>query len=305
MKTLNFYSLALVLCEGKFSCPKMAKTLGLVSHDKLTRILMRGCFDPCSDLNMLPKGGYLIYDDTVIAKPFGNNIEGVGFYYDSAEGKSIRGLPLILIIYVYQQQVFILDVIIPGGGKTKNDIIRQCLKEYKEQGLKPYRVLFDNWYAAQDSVNLLNDLNWVYISRCKKNRILNGEGVQKHKYYGAKAIQGKLKGVYHPVQVVRDGKRYLMTNAKAPTCTVALSKQYSYRWIIETIFRDLKNLFHLEECSSRSLDGQFHHILACLEAYLFIKKANPDKTTESACHEVIEDFRRKKYRQEPFQLMAA
>jgi hypothetical protein len=57
---------------------------------------------------------------------------------------------------------------------------------------------------------------------------------------------------------------------------------YRKRWIIETIFRDLKTNLHLQECSSRSLKAQINHIQVCMDAFLFLKNKYPDKSIESA-----------------------
>jgi len=69
-----------------------------------------------------------------------------------------------------------------------------------------------------------------------------------------------------------------MTNLKSNIKSHSGWKIYQKRWIIETIFRDLKSNLHLEQCSSRSLKAQTNHIYACMETFLFLKNKYPDKS---------------------------
>ncbi len=55
-----------------------------------------------------------------------------------------------------------------------------------------------------------------------------------------------------------------MTNLDRNIKSLSGWKIYRKRWIIETVFRDLKSNLHLEECSSRSLKAQINHIKACM-----------------------------------------
>lgn len=291
MNNLSPYTIALLLNEGKFSCVKASKSLGIKSHDSLTRMLCKDWgLGPVSDWSTLPPDGEVIADCTTIAKPHGPNIDNVVWTYDSSEERSVLGYSVIVVLWVVKSTVYVLDVIIPGGEK-KNELFRQCLREIKEAGLNPSKILFDNGYAAQDTLNLIHRLGWVYVTRMKCNRTFNGRRVDKHDFYGAKGRCGQLKGVHHRVQVVKDGDRYLATNEMIPHNTASLKRLYGNRWVIETVFRDLKDVLHLEKCSCRKLDAQFNHILACLEAYLYLRHAFPDKSVEAAHQEFLSQHR--------------
>jgi hypothetical protein len=88
MERVNAYSLALILNEGSFSCFKASQLLGFVSHDQLTRQLSQEWMpSPVADWARLPKKGVLVIDDTVIAKPHSEKIDGVKWQYASSQDK--------------------------------------------------------------------------------------------------------------------------------------------------------------------------------------------------------------------------
>lgn len=306
MKNILSYSLALLSQLGHFSCVKAGEDLYCVSHDQINRCLHKGRFQAFADLGSLPPGGDIIVDDTIIAKSYSKNIEGVGYFYSSKDKKSLPGLNCVLILWVVGKEVFVLDVIIKEkGAETKNELVQESFLRLYELGLKPSMVLFDVWYACCTTLNLLNEWGWQYLSQVRGNRLLDGFGVKKHKFYGAKSRYGYLKGVHHKVQVIKNGDRYFVTNSMTPLNSVTARILYTKRWVIETVFRGLKDELHLEECSARSLDAQFNHILACFEAYFFLKKQFPGYSLEKAHREFFRLLHGNKANQERFLAMAA
>lgn len=296
MKLHYAYRLALLSSEGKFSCQKSAKNLENTSHDKLTRFLSDNTEKEEIDIKSLPKGGSLIYDDTSISKTHSKNIEGVRYVWNSSINKAVRGYTLIKIIYIYGNKIYNLaDIIWQKERGTKNEIIREKLKEFKQAGLEPAIVLFDCWYNACKSLNLLNDLEWKYLTLCKSNKIFEKKQVQTFLFFGGKSLYGKARGIYHQVQIVKHCNRYIMTNLNKPIMSHTGWLIYKKRWIIETIFRDLKSNLHLQECHSRTLDAQSNHIKACMDAYLFLKDKYPNKSIESAHNHFLLEFRMRKF----------
>lgn len=334
MHNVNSYRLALLSQEGKFSCVKAAKSLPLVSHDFLTRLLIKSDLKCRIDFKKLPKNGDLIFDDTVIPKKYSKLIENCSYVYSSSDEKVVFGLCFILVIYVYKGKTYILDVIMwEKGGPTKNELIRDCLKTLKENGLSPNLVLFDKWYNAYETLNLINSFHWHYVTLCNGNRLFKTEDIEEykeakkakilantnkkkknknpkpsienHKFLGAKGKFGKLNKVNYQVQIIKHNGRYVLTNIKNPLNSVKAWKLYRRRWLIETIFHDLKGFLHLNQCSSRSIKAQINHIIYCLEAYLYLRENYPDKSIESAHQEFLQDFRRLKPQQIETYLKAA
>jgi IS4 transposase len=96
-----------------------------------------------------------------------------------------------------------------------------------------------------------------------------------------------------------------VTNDLQPLFSRSAAKLYKERWVIETVFRDLKKVLNLEKCSSRSLRAQENHIKACLLAYRFLKTYYPDQSVESAQQQFIANHDRDKFKQQLIQLLAA
>jgi hypothetical protein len=166
---------------------------------------------PVADWNNLPRQGTLVIDDTLIAKPHSKAIEGVKWQFDSSKGKALPGINLLLAVWTVGEETHILDVILPNEN-NRNDLVQELLKRMKDAGFEPNEVLFDSWYAASKTLNLIHSLGWTYVSRIRSNRLFNKEPVDSHAFYGAQGITGKLKGVYQQVQIVKDGDKYLLTN---------------------------------------------------------------------------------------------
>jgi hypothetical protein len=83
MERMSRITLAILLTEGNFSCVKAAQSIGLFSHDQLTRELAREVVYTAilTPLENLPKEGELSVDDTVVAKPHATEIEGLAYTY--------------------------------------------------------------------------------------------------------------------------------------------------------------------------------------------------------------------------------
>jgi hypothetical protein len=298
--------IALILKEGKFSCVKAAKKFTSVSHDSLTRILQKEEVESNVDIENLPKGGALIADDTTIDKSYSKKLEGTSRVYSSSLKKTILGYCFITLIYVVGEDIYYLGKLFwQKGGDTKNELLKDKLKELKEKGLNPSIVLFDKWYAASETLNLLNDFGWKYlcpmkVNRCfkqkkednnKKNKYHKQKQLREHKFLGAKSLIGKLRGVAHEVQAVKHCGRYLVTNLDNVVTSYSGAIIYKKRWIIEEVFQALKSYLHLNDCSSRSFIAQKNHAEACLQALIFIKRKYPNLGPESAQSEFIKNFK--------------
>lgn len=306
MSVLNPYSLALILNEGSFSCVKAANHLGFVSHDQLTRQLSQEWrFRPVVNWDSLPRGGRALLDDSVIAKPHSEKIEGVSWIYDSSQNKAVPGINMLLALWVVETEVYVLDIIFPQS-ENRHELVQDLLHRMGEAGLQPTEVLFDAWYAASKTLNLIHRLGWTYVCRVKGNRLFNAQPIQSYCFYGARGRRGRLKGVNHKVQIVKHGDRYLLTNEVIFLHTSqTLAERYGERWAVETVFRDLKSILHLEKCACRNLEAQFNHALCVLEAYLYLRQAFPTLSVQAAQQECLRLYRCPNCRPDLTQLVTA
>jgi putative transposase len=282
---------SLLLTQGRYSAVKAADQYGFASHDQLTRALQKKGLTACCPRHLLPKDGYLVLDDTVIDKRHSKHIEGVSYCYSSSDHKVIPGLSFVLVIWVSGNKQYVVDVLHwKKGSLSKADMVRDLLQQLKDNNVQPNCVYFDAWYAASKTLNLLDSFGWRYVSRIKSNRYFNRQPVSPQRYFGAKAIRGRLKGVSHTVQIVKHEDRYLVTNQQAATYTTALARQYHCRWQIESIFRVLKSLLHVEDCACRSFKAQIAYVHCCLKAWFCLDRLFPDTGPELTQRQLIAQY---------------
>ena len=145
------------------------------------------------------------------------------------------------------------------GGPSKMELAIGLLRQARRRGLQPAYVLCDSWYAAAQILNLLEGWGWQYVMRLKSNRKFGEHSLRTtwpHRYGHAR---GELRGVDHPVLVVKDGRRYWGTNDL--TLTVREVKaHYSHRQQIEETFRLLKQEFGWGSCSCQKHQAQWAHL---------------------------------------------
>ena len=120
------------------------------------------------------KSGYLIADDTILDKPRGPKIEGVGFHYSGKHKRSVRGLYLLSLVWTDGKYVFPVDfrVYNKDDGVTKNEHLRDMLKTAKERRFTPKMRMFDSWYSSCETLHLLQSWSWKYMVGIKSNRVL-------------------------------------------------------------------------------------------------------------------------------------
>jgi hypothetical protein len=100
------------------------------------------------------KDGHIILDDTITEKA-GDEVSGVGHFYDHAEGDTVWGQDLIYAFYaddkmaypptfrLYEKQ----DEDDQDHG-TKYDLAREIVTELEEEvGVRRHTYLFDSWFA--------------------------------------------------------------------------------------------------------------------------------------------------------------
>jgi hypothetical protein len=122
----------------------------------------------------------------------------VSYQYSSSDEKVLNGLCFILILWVSGKQVFVLDALIwRKGGPTKNELVQMAFRRYRLAGIQPSTVLFDAWYAASSTLNLLGSWGSKYLARVKDNRLFGNRHLTEHRFCGANGKYGKLKGVIH------------------------------------------------------------------------------------------------------------
>jgi len=221
---------------------------------------------------MLKEGGYLVLDDTTWQRQ-AETAEAVSLVWSSTAGAVRRGMQVVLLIWTDGKRKIPVSMRLwQKGGESKVELAAQMLREAHERGISPAGVLFDSCYTSRVILNLISDFGWKYVARLKSNRLLDGERVSnKWPQRFGQAI-GRLKRVDHQVRVMKDGKRYFVTNDLALS-PAKIKRQYRKRQQIEEVFRLLKQEFGWGGSSTRKAEAQIAHLHLGLMALCLTQQA--------------------------------
>ena len=264
------------------SCVALAEALGTVSHDRLTRRLQADWSGQtlleiaCRTLFVWERG-YLMIDDTVIAKPFASAIEGLAWVFSSRERKPVYGLSLVLLVWTNGTLRIPLGMRLwRPGGPSKIALALELLS-YARHHLhcRPESVLFDAWYPSRRLLKRIRDYGWYFVCRLKRNRRFNGHGLRHHCRHPYWSETGWLSGGLK-VLVVRYGAKYYATN-RLSVPAAEVRRLYHMRAQIEEVIRVCKAQLGLSGCQARSARAQRHHIACCLVAFCVLERERHDR----------------------------
>ena len=271
---MTLYIIALMYRNTKAHCTELADCFDEVSHDQFTRLLHKP--RPWQKLlwrtigqAAVLRGGYLILDDTVLDK-FGTAIFGVHWVYCSRLQKVVRGLNLVVLLWTDgKRRLPIAIKLWRKGEKSKVELASQLLRRAHWLGVQPDYVLMDSWYSASQLLQQIDGYGWNFITLLKKNRKLKDRLLKQHWPHRFGHAQGKLAcGV--EVLVVKDGKRYLTTNALSLSVQ-EVKRQYGKRQQIEEFFKVMRDQLRWQQCSARSEAAQLAHLHLCVLAYCILE----------------------------------
>lgn len=274
---LQAYLIGLLYRNTRTSCSSLAALCSSVSHDSLNRLLhsdfpwSRRLWELFSS-RMIQEGGYLVLDDTTWQRQTKDS-EAVAKVWSSSAGGVRLGMQAVLLIWTDgKRKVPVSMRLWEKGSKSKVELAQEMLSEAAERGLRPNYVLFDSWYTAKAILNDLDELGWKYVARIKSNRLLDGERLSKkwHQRFGQ--ARGQLRKVTQEVRVIKDGKRYLVTNDQTIK-PAQIKRHYRNRQQIEESFRMLKQEFGWGGSSVRKAQAQRAHLHLGLMALCLTQQA--------------------------------
>jgi integrase len=225
---------------------------------------------------MLLSGAWLVLDDTSWQR-YAKQAEAVSWVWSSTTAKVCRASQVVLLSWTDgKRKVPLSCQLWEKGKKSKVELACELLRQAKERGIEPNYVLFDSWHTARQILNLLGELEWKYVARIKSNRLLDGERLNQRWQQRFGQAQGKLKRVNEEVKVIKDGKKYWVTNDQ-PLEAAQLKQQYRRRQQIEETFRVLKQEFGWGSCRARKVKAQKAHLHLGLMALCLTQQAAESK----------------------------
>jgi len=124
------------------------------------------------------EGGIVVVDDT-ISHHVGKHMEGTGWHYDVAEGKSVWGHQLVTSHYVRQWasvpldfRIYIKEEQAGKDFKTKHELAQELVEHAAKKGMPFSCVVFDSWYFTTKFVLSVEGLGKDWVTRCKSNRLI-------------------------------------------------------------------------------------------------------------------------------------
>ena len=271
------------------------------SHDQLNRLLREERISAGdlwrsvkNDIDVHPDG-YLLFDDTVVAKPYAKAIESVRRQWSGSEHRVIEGIGIVTCVYVHPKThaYWIIDYRIYDvhrDGKTKLQHLLDMLRNTHFVKRLPFRtVLVDAWYASMKVMKAIEALSKVYYAPLKRNRLVSvsvASGYQRVEtlpWRVCEETEGKRVHIRkfpkgHQVKVFRiaspSGRtEYIATNDLSQCDTEATRATCRLRWKIEQLHRELKQTTGIGKCQSRTHRAQRNHIACCLWVWVSLTRA--------------------------------
>lgn len=258
-----------------------------LSHDQINRALQKIDVSPedlwnsIQETLVLAPNGYLLFDDTVLDKNRSEKIEGVRKQYSGNAHGVIKGIGVVTCVYVNPQtsQFWAVDYRIYNPDqdqKSKLDHVSEML-QIAQIRLSFQTVLMDSWYATQALMKQIDEMEKIYFTVVKKNRLVDEtQGVQAYqKIQDLTWSEEELKlgkqvklhhfPAQHKVQLFRvtalpNKVEFVATNDLSQNSGEDTRKTCGIRWKIEEFHRELKQLTGIESCQCRKAILQKNHI---------------------------------------------
>lgn len=284
------YCQYLLSSQLNYTLTNLAEHLQSFSHDTINRYLKgekltpRLLFEQIEPLLERDPQAYLIFDDTVLDKSFGPEIEGTRRQYSGNESRVIRGIGVVSCVYVNPktEHFWVIDyrVFDPDtDGKTKIDHVREMLGSIQHRRLPYSTVLMDSWYATKELMLLIDGMDKKFYCPIKSNRQVDDSGgekpygradelswskeeLERGKLVKVKGFPGDYKLKLFRVAVSTHRTEWIVTNDLPRDSVQDAQKARLLRWRIEELHREAKQLTGIERCQCRSSRIQRNHI-AC------------------------------------------
>jgi phenylpropionate dioxygenase-like ring-hydroxylating dioxygenase large terminal subunit len=259
--------------------------------------------------------GYVVFDDTVLDKNSSFAIELVRHQYSGNVKAVIKGIGVVTCVYVHPDldQFWLIDYRLydpDGDGKTKLDHVREMLTNVVYHKQLPFQaVLMDTWYATKDLMLFIESLAKTYYCPLKDNRqVDDSHGQQPYRRVDAldwdyealthgKRI--KIKGFpkdhkvhLFRVEVSTHRTDFVVTNDLTQDSTEATQEACGFRWKIEQLHREGKQVTGLERCQCRKARIQRNHIGCAFLVWIRLKElaAKTGRTMYQLKHGLLDEY---------------
>ncbi len=259
--------------------------------------------------------GYVVFDDTVLDKNYSHAIELVRRQYSGNAKAVIKGIGVVTCVYINPllDQFWLIDYRLydpDGDGQTKLDHVQEMLVHVVYQKQLPLAaVLMDTWYATKALMLFIEALQKRYYCPLKENRqVDDSSGAHPYRrvdmltWSAAERIQSKvikIKGFPkdHRVRLVRvevstHRTEWVVSNDPTQKTTAATQAVCGFRWKIEQLHREGKQVTGLERCQCRKARIQRNHIGCAFLVWVRLKAlaVQTGRTIYQLKHGLLDDY---------------
>lgn len=256
------------------------------AHDAFTRLLHRQEPDPAplweevKDQVDLTRG-VLILDDSTLDKPYARRMDLVTRHWSGKHHSVVWGINLLTLLWSDGERLIPIDYRIydkATDGLTKNDHFRSMLKAAKARGFSPEQVIFDSWYASLENLKAVRSYEWPWLTRLKKNRLVNPDGSGNRAVEACKiAPEGRVVhlqgyGLIRLFRIVpKNGNTEEVEYWASSQVQMSETEREHYAalaWGIEVYHRALKQHCGVERAQVRLARAQRNHIGCSIRAFV-------------------------------------
>ena len=183
------YCQFLIACFTNWTQTYFANHTKKWRHDQLNRFLRNEdissseLYESVKDDIEYDDGGYIVFDDVVLPKPYAKKIEVLRSQWSGSDKKVVVGIGIVTCLYVNPKthEYWIIDYRLfdkDHDGKTKIDHLLDMLQNAIFKKQLPFRtVLMDSWYASMKVMKAIERLSKIYYMPLKSNRLVNDTNV--------------------------------------------------------------------------------------------------------------------------------
>jgi DDE superfamily endonuclease len=312
---LTLYLCGLILLERRQTATRIAGWLPGRAHDALNRLLVqppitsRRLFGYVIQWAKYLGSGYLVVDEVILEKPFGDHCAWIGWMYSTSRKRSVKGMcAVVLLLCVRHWRIPIAFRLWRPKNRCghqqyrkRTELAWEMFQEVALSGLAIQYVTFDNFYTAGWLTKAVSRLGWRWVGileskahvhyhrrLCQAGQLATALKLKWRSAFGLRASSflaylpkyGTLRLV---VTRTRHGNFQVLASNALDSDLSWIVERKRRRWTIETLFRDAKQFCGFTACQCRVDVAQVMHIAFVLLAFLVMQllRRDPKETLGS------------------------
>ena len=311
-RILDLYTDYLLVSTSQTTATGMSEMLeGALSHDKITRFLSKedftskdlwGLVKPTvREIEQRPGLSFLLFDDTVEAKPHTDESELVCWHFDHTVGKSVMGVNQLTSM-LYRDGVSVPVGMEPvkkdkwvtdkNSGKPKRtasvdkqSLFRQMAGNASRNLSAIDYVLAHTWFSSAENMRCIKGrygADFIMPLKCSRKASLGGteRRMDELDLQEGQAVEIQLEQVDFPLLLTKavyhnkdgsQGELYLVTSDTSLSGE-GMKDVYGNRWKIEEMYKSVKSNASYPKSPTKTIRTQSNHFFCSMVAFWKLEK---------------------------------